>query len=347
MTEGQWLVRHGLSMSLALQAVIVLVDVVLGADVAISGTYAIPAVLAATIISVRRTALVGLLAVTLALWSGVWNADFATQSWTVRLVLTVILSAIAVLSASMRIEREQGLREMTVIAETAQRAVLRSMPSSVGLVGFAARYVSATREALIGGDLYEVAATPYGVRVIVGDVRGKGLEAVQLAATVLGAFRRAAFIQPSLTDIATDLDGVVTAVAGEEDFVTALLAEFHDDHTVTLVNCGHHPPLLVNGTGTAELVQTGEPVPPLGLRPTPLPTTTQLPSGARLLIYTDGLIETRDHRGVFFPLAEHAAALGHGSLDEALDRLTQRLIEYAGHQVKDDMALVLAERRSA
>ena len=87
---------------------------------------------------------------------------------------------------------------MTVIAETAQRAVLRTMPTAIGSVGLAARYVSATAEALVGGDLYEVAATPYGVRVIVGDVRGKGLEAVQTAAAVLGAFRAAAFTEPDL-----------------------------------------------------------------------------------------------------------------------------------------------------
>ncbi len=134
---------------------------------------------------------------------------------------------------------------MTAIAETAQRALLRVMPASIGSLGFAARYVSATEEALVGGDLYEVAETPNGVRVIVGDARGKGLEAVQMAATVLAAFRHAAVKEPTLTAVATDLDDVVTAVAEDEDFVTAVLAEFHDDHTVTLLNCGHHPPLLL------------------------------------------------------------------------------------------------------
>jgi len=56
----------------------------------------------------------------------------------------------------------------------------------------------------------------------VGDVRGKGLDAVQMAATVLGVFRTAAFTQSSLADIARDLDGVVKAYGGDEDFVTAL-----------------------------------------------------------------------------------------------------------------------------
>ena len=69
----------------------------------------------------------------------------------------------------------------------------------------------------------------------------------------------------------------MTAVADEEDFVTAVLAEFHEDHTMTLVNCGHHPPVLVTGPQGVALVSTGEPVPPLGLGPVPCPVTSQWP----------------------------------------------------------------------
>ena len=67
--------------------------------------------------------------------------------------------------------------------------------------------------ALVGGDLYEVVETDSGVRVILGDVRGKGMEAVQMAATVLAAFRRVAVTAPSLTAAARHLDDVVKSVA--------------------------------------------------------------------------------------------------------------------------------------
>ena len=235
---------------------------------------------------------------------------------------------------------------MTAIAEVAQRALLRPMPGSIGSLELAARYVSATEGALVGGDLYEVAETPDGVRMIVGDVRGKGLDAVQMAATVLAAFRRAAVMEPSLTAVATDLDNVVTAVAGDEDFVTAVLAEFHDDLTVAVVNCGHHPPLLLTNADAGRLLDTGEPQLPLGLNPTPTPVTSHVPEGARMLFYTDGLIETRNRQGAFFPLVESAASLRIGSLDDALDGLLEELGEHAVDQIDDDMALVLAERRT-
>lgn len=334
--------RAALLAAWAVLAAILTVDVVLGPSVVISGSYAVAAVVAAARTSPRRTAGVAVAAVGLSALSGIWNHNFLTLDWGVRLVLTLGLGMLATWLSWLRVEREGALRHMTAIAETSQRALLRTMPSAIGCLGVAARYVSATQEALVGGDLYEVAATPYGVRVIVGDVRGKGLEAVQMSATVLGAFRQAAVTVRSLTTVAAELDGVVSAVAGEEDFVTAMLAEFHDDHSVTLVNCGHYPPLLVTSGATAVL-PTGEPVPPLGLRPTPTSVTSRWPRGARILIYTDGLVETRDSRGVFFPLDDHAPVLKEGSLDEALDRLLARLESYAGHRVKDDMALVLVE----
>ena len=65
-----------------------------------------------------------------------------------------------------------------------------------------------------------------------------------------------------------------------------------------------------------------------------------------MLIYTDGLIEARDRRGAFFPLADYALALREGSLDEALERLLKRLDDFAEHQMSDDLALVLVEHRT-
>jgi serine phosphatase RsbU (regulator of sigma subunit) len=238
---------------------------------------------------------------------------------------------------------------MTAIAEAAQRALLPAMPDSMGCLGLAARYVSATQEALVGGDFYELVESTAGVRMVMGDARGKGLDAVRMAATVLAGFRHAAVSEPSLTAVATDLDKVVTSVAGDEDFVTAVLAEFHEDHYVTLVNCGHPPPILLTDTDTdtGRLVDTGPPEPPLGLGPAPRPVTVHLPEGARLLFYTDGIVEGRDHDGDFFPLALRAAALRTGELGDALDGLLRDLKDHVGHQINDDVALVLVERQTA
>jgi sigma-B regulation protein RsbU (phosphoserine phosphatase) len=139
---------------------------------------------------------------------------------------------------------------------------------------------------------------------------------------------------------------VVTAVAGDEDFVTAVLAEFHDDFTVAVVNCGHHPPLLLPDGDAGRLLDTGEPQLPLGLNPTLTSVTSRVSEGARMLFYTDGLIETRNRQGAFFPLLDRAAALSAGSLEDALTGLLEELTEHAADGIDDDMALVLAERRT-
>jgi phosphoserine phosphatase RsbU/P len=345
MANSRWLQGWDVIIPLGVLGGIVAIDAALPPRIVVTGAFAMAAIVASAITTVTRTAVVAVAATVLAALSALWNHNFDSMEWWVRLAVTVGIGALAVLLAMVRVRRERKLLHMTAIAEAAQRALLRPMPSSIGSLGFAARYVSATHEALVGGDLYGVVETSGGVRVIVGDARGKGLDAVQMAATVLAGFRHAAIREPSLAAVATDLDNVVTSVAGDEDFVTAVLAEFHDDHSVTLVNCGHHPPMLLSDKGTGRLVDTGGSEPPLGLGSSPHPVTHQLPEGARLLFYTDGLVEARNREGDFFDLADSSLTLGTGELGDALDGLLGDLNDHVGHQINDDVALVLVERQ--
>lgn len=104
----------------------------------------------------------------------------------------------------MRERREAELASVRSIAEVAQRVLLRPVPRTAGGLSAAVSYTAAVAEARIGGDLYEVVTSPGGVRVIVGDVQGKGLDAVETAADVLGAFREAAHDEPGLTGVGSE-----------------------------------------------------------------------------------------------------------------------------------------------
>jgi sigma-B regulation protein RsbU (phosphoserine phosphatase) len=326
-------------------AVLVLLDAALEPASQITGSFSLATLLAALRASAARTAIVGVVATVLAALAGIWDGNVGSRSWAIRLVVCAVFSAAAVVVGADRERREARLRRLTVVAESAQRAVLRAMPHSLGHVAFAARYLSAADDALIGGDLYEVSATPYGVRMIVGDVRGKGLDAVQLAAAVVGAFRQAALTVPDLAAVAVTLDEVVHAVSGEEDFVTAVIAEFHDDGAVAFVNCGHHPPLQVDARD-ARLLDVGEPAPPLGLGvSTPQQHRASWGIGSRLLFYTDGLVEARDAEGNFFSVTDQVDVLRAGTLDHALDVVISRVRRHVPDGLHDDLALVLAERR--
>jgi len=120
--------RRVLAGAMVILAAIVVADVFL-TDIVLSASYAVAAVVAGALANVRRTAAVAVLALLLTVVSDVWNDNFAALDWVIRICLTVGLGTLAVLSAWVRERRERDLRHMTVIAETAQRAVLRSVPS--------------------------------------------------------------------------------------------------------------------------------------------------------------------------------------------------------------------------
>lgn len=249
--------------------------------------------------------------------------------------------ALAVETAT-EFQRQRGrLAAVTRVAEAAQQAILAPPPERLGSLRLAARYVSAAAEARIGGDLYEVAARPGAVRLLVGDVRGKGLDAVRKATVVLGEFRSAAASLGDLAAMARQLDARVTPYLGQEDFVTAVLAEVADDGTLTVACCGHPPALLAGASSRREVGVTGSL--PLGLGADPRPVTDRMVAGERLLLFTDGLLEARDPAGRFIDLDVVLADVGLGSPAAALDGLLHTLAGEVGDELGDDLALLLAE----
>ena len=340
---ASWMRDPGVWAGLSIVLLVAMLDRI--SLVALTGGFGIGALVTAMMCSARRTAGVGAVALIATLSVGALSEDYGAADLAVRGLTCLTLVVLAVASAETRERREARLRRLTVIADAAQRAVLRASPERIGDLGFAVRYVSASEEAAIGGDLYEIAATPYGVRVIVGDVRGKGLPAVQTAASVLGAFRQAALSAPDPAALARRVDDVISRLIDEEEFVTAVFAEFRDDGTIAVANCGHHPPLLLDADGT-RVLDTGEPTPPLGLMPDPELVVHPWRPGGRVLLYTDGLVEARDEAGEFFGLDQGAPVLTGSPLPAALDRLVERLRAHVGGRVGDDVALVLVEDRT-
>ena len=167
-------------------------------------------------------------------------------------VTTVSILVVTLISAfgSARGGQEtQRLADVTSVAEAAQRALLRPLPRQVGPLELGVVYLAAAAEARVGGDLYEVTRTQFGIRLIVGDVRGKGLDAVEIAADVLGVFREVAHEVYTLAEVARRIDASLARrpAAPLEEFVTAVLAEIDPAAgSLTIYNCGHPPPLVLS-----------------------------------------------------------------------------------------------------
>jgi phosphoserine phosphatase RsbU/P len=327
----------------------IVIDTVSG--VAVISLFSVAPLIAATVADERRTAVFAAAASAIAIAAGWWHGITGELNYWTRVAAVCAVGAMAVVVAGIRRRREERLARMTAIAEAAQLALLPPLPPEMTGINIAARYRSATREASVGGDLYEIIPTGHGIRVIIGDVRGNGLDAVLLARQVLSAFRRSAVAAPLMEQVAREVSRAIVPHLGEEDFVTAAFAQITPAGKLTIVNCGHHPPLLRH-RGDLRPLTDGNAVLPLGLEDDFTAFTATWSPGDRLLLYTDGLVESRDEHGDFFPANAIETALLATDCDQALDTLIRAVQQHTGGHAHDDMALLLLEqgtslRRSA
>ncbi|WP_327681356.1 PP2C family protein-serine/threonine phosphatase [Kitasatospora sp. NBC_00458] len=267
----------------------------------------------------------------------------------------LLLTLFSAWVAKIRMRRAAAFAAVSSVAEAAQRALLRLPGPVVGPLHLAVRYVSAADASRIGGDLYSVLETPHGTRVAVGDVRGKGLGAVQTAAVVLGAFREAAYDEAGLRGVAARVEASVERHAPDGEFTTALFAEFRTPGVVELLQYGHVPPIRVDPDGRAHVLDAPDPWVPLGLGRLAVgePTSWGQPFGPEdvLVLCSDGVIEARHHRtGEFYPLEERVgrlvrdAARSSAELEVAVGRVYADLLEHTGGELRDDALLLLITR---
>ncbi|MEU1415194.1 PP2C family protein-serine/threonine phosphatase [Streptomyces sp. NPDC005731] len=267
------------------------------------------------------------------------------------------VSGFAVVAGSLHHRALRELTQVRAVSEAAQRVLLRPLPRQSGPLRIASMYQAATAHAQVGGDLYASARTDRTTRILIGDVRGKGLPAIEDASAVLSAFREAAPQHRTLPALAACLERSVRRhladmtdgdPEGAERFVTALLVELPDGQDdVKIVSCGHPPPLLQQ-RGRVGVLGVNRPAPPLGLagstaKAFPLHTFAFLP-GDTLLLYTDGLIEARDATGTFFPVLDRAPAWAWGSPHSLIQHIRRDLDVHAGRHLDDDLAMVAVQR---
>ncbi|MFD8794847.1 PP2C family protein-serine/threonine phosphatase [Streptomyces vinaceus] len=350
-----------LAVPFALIAAVTVVDVLAPPDVHLGPFLVAAPALTASFAGPRMTGFVGAVAVAAQVTVAVVRTTATDLNHTFQIIALVLISIFVTLFAHLREVHEKQLTQLRSVAEAAQEVVLRPLRDRMGPLRLASVYLAAEAEAQIGGDLYAATRTPHGTRLIVGDVRGKGLEAVGDAALVLGAFRAAAHQEADLPTLVAYLEAAVAADPDGADgagvragdpgvcgTTAAVCVSADREMTVRLISCGHPPPLLLRG-GRVIPLEVDHPAPPLGLTRYVdtgfAPQSFSFEPGDMILLYTDGVIEARDAEGTFYPLPERAADWPGDGPDALLRHLCADLLAHSpGGSLGDDAAMVAIER---
>ena len=192
-------------------------------------------------------------------------------------------------------QRERELAEERALGLTFQRSLLPDIPGSIGPVELAARYRTGDPGVHVGGDWFDAIAVDDGLVLVVGDVQGHDVQAAALMGQLRTVVRATACeghppagILARTADYLDRLDSDLLA--------TVLVVHLDVDSRLATVACaGHLPPVVLERTDTGTAlsqveIETG---PPLGIGQRWEERSTHLPPDTVLLLYTDGLVETR------------------------------------------------------
>ncbi|OEJ30874.1 SpoIIE family protein phosphatase [Streptomyces subrutilus] len=241
---------------------------------------------------------------------------------------------------------------------TLQRSLLpQTLPAHAALET-ASRYLPAGTDAGVGGDWFDVIPLS-GARValVVGDVVGHGMRAAATMGRLRTAVRTLADVDLPPDELLTHLDDLIIHLAADEadrdaageaagGIGTTCLYVVYDPVTrhCTVARAGHPPPVVVSPEGSVYLLDVPA-GPPLGLGGLPFePVDVELPEGSVIALYTDGLLQARDHDidealdGMFAALARPAT-----TLDTVCDRVLTAMLT---HPPEDDVALLVARTRA-
>lgn len=242
-------------------------------------------------------------------------------------------------SVALSIEALRSFAAEHLVALTLQRSFLPVTLPAIGGVTMAFRYLPASEQAEVGGDFYEALPWRDGVLLAIGDVQGHSLH----AATVMGELRHAlrAFVSEGHPPLA--IVGLVNEVLRRyhPGIIATLCLILADPATgeCSIVNCGHMPPLLLDGTSA---VFVGEGGLMLGLtRHEPHLETVFLPAGGTVLLFTDGLVEDRAVLLDANLEKLRATALGAATVD--VQAFANQVMSSFGPR-EDDVALLVLRR---
>ncbi|WP_079152051.1 ATP-binding SpoIIE family protein phosphatase [Streptomyces sp. RTd22] len=185
-------------------------------------------------------------------------------------------------------------REVSV-ADALQRTMLpASLPEPIG-VRLATRYLPSSKTARIGGDWYDAIPLPGNrVALVIGDVMGHSMTSAAIMGQLRTTVQTLAGLDLSPDEVLHHLDEQAQRL-GSQHMATCLYGIYDPiAHRLLMANAGHPPPVLLQPGGRGQVLRI-PPGPPVGVGGVSFETVEMFaPTGATLLLYTDGLVESRD-----------------------------------------------------
>jgi serine phosphatase RsbU (regulator of sigma subunit)/PAS domain-containing protein len=249
----------------------------------------------------------------------------------------------AQLAVAIRVDRL--FRRRSEVAEALQASLLPRVLPDVPGIELAAAYMGATEGLDVGGDFYDVYPIPGGWGLAIGDVTGKGEEAVALTAAARYAIRVIAHWEADPIQVLRRANEVLLSAEGSGRFVTAKTARlaWRDGLLhVSLGTAGHPGPAVVRADGRVEM--TGGGGLPLGLFPEAQPGLEEidLAKGDTLFFFTDGLTETRSADMRYFEerLADELVSLAGRSASDVVAGIQARAEAFSAGELRDDLTVL-------
>ncbi|MFF9116059.1 SpoIIE family protein phosphatase [Streptomyces massasporeus] len=224
------------------------------------------------------------------------------------------------------------------VALTLQRSFLprpHKLPHLPG-VDIVVRYVPASEQAEIGGDFYAALRTRDGVLTAVGDVVGHSLDAATVMVEIRHALRAYCVDESDPVVLATRLDRMLQRYHPDVTATVCLALLDPGSGRVRIANAGHIPPLILRDGGDARYADARGPLLGLGLERPPA-AECRLHRTDRLLMITDGLIETR---GTPLTTSMDQLRTAAAGAPAGLDDLCDVLLGCFGQDREDDIAML-------
>jgi len=248
--------------------------------------------------------------------------------------------------AALAIDNARLYQQQKQFAETMQQSLLPQERPAVEGLDVGTVYDSAARVD-VGGDVFDFVELPDGrLAVVLGDVTGHGIDATADMAMAKFVFRSLARNHPDPGAFLSRANDVILDELAGGKFITMVSVVIDPRGEVTCASAGHPEPRLVLPDGNVEPLRCNGIA--LGVEPSQAydSVRAELPRGAAVVLYTDGVIEARRGRELFgVERLDLVLSERHGDPPQALaEAILETCRSYAGGELADDCAVVVIRR---